>query len=215
MECQQLTDEDRTVSSEVPPPGPSLLSFFVRRGRPVYRPAPGIAVPCLEQVPGAHRFVVVPKERHCYRRAPQGVLRLRVAAWLDQPDAQGTRSHFLDTDDLAQLKALAAAALRDVAGLPEAAVREWIGLPTGSATRRVAIMSGVPSEDHQGDTRSTRRQIARGRRLWVRLAAWPWWAAVDAGEDVAAGMPRRWWELPRVVETHRTWLRLASDGTFI
>jgi hypothetical protein len=38
-------------------------------------------------------------------------------------------------------------------------------------------------------------------------------AVVDAGEDVAGGMPRGWWELPRVVDTHRTWLLLAADGT--
>src|SRR5215203_1852802 len=90
-------------------------------------------------------------------------------------------AHALDSGDLAQLRALAAAALRDVAGLSEAPVQEWIGPPTISSDRRRAILVGVPSKIAPGHTRSTRRQIARGRELWVQLAAWPWWAVLDAG----------------------------------
>ena len=94
-------------------------------------------------------------------------------------------------DELTELRALTAAALRDVAGRSVAAVQEWIGPPTIDPVRRTQIMAGIPSERHQGDTRSIRRRIARGRELWAQLAAWPWWAVVDAGESVAGGMPAR------------------------
>jgi len=212
MATPQPFYEDRRVDSPVPP-GPSLLSSFIERGRPVYRPAPGVAVPRLERVPAPEEFLVVPNELHRYRRAPEVVLRFRVASWLDQWEAQGSRAHALDADDLAQLRALAASALHDVAGLKQSAVKEWIGPPTVDGRRRTAILSGVPSTVHQGGTRSTGRQIARGRRLWVQLAAWPWWAIFDARGTVAGPLPTRWWEIPRVVETYRTWRLLRPDGS--
>jgi hypothetical protein len=182
-------------------------------------------VPRLEQVPGPDGILVVPPELHEYRQKPdrqlerrrrlggEPFLRPRVARWLDHPESGASEIDF-NRNELTELKALAAAALIDVAGLSQAAIQEWLR-PETSNERRPGIMAGVPAESHQGDTRSTGRRIERGRRLWIRLAAWPWWAVVDAGEDVAGGMPRRWWGLPRVIETHRTWLRLASDGTFI
>jgi hypothetical protein len=223
MRPQQPLDEDRKRGSPVPPPGPSLLSSLIRRGRPAYRPAPGIAVPRLEQVPGPDGVFVVPLELDEYRRTSdrqlefkrrlgdEPLLRPRVARSLDHPES-GAREIDFNRDELSELKALAAAALHDVAGRSQAAVQEWLS-PEISNQRQCGIMAGVPADSHQGDTRSTRRRIERGRRLWVRLAAWPWWAVVDAGEDVAGGMPRRWWELPRVVDTHRVWLLLAADGT--
>jgi hypothetical protein len=225
MRPRQPFEKDRKRSSPVPLPSPSLLSSFIRRGRPAYRPAPGIAVPRLEQVPRRDGVLVVPLELHesrqmCdpqlkRRRRFQGepLPRPRVARWLDRPESEARKIDF-NRDELSELEALAAAALRDVAGLSEAEVREWLS-PEISNQRQCGIMAGVPATCHQGDTRSTRRRIARGRRLWVRLAAWPWWPVVDAGGDVAGGVPRRWWELPRVAETHRTWLLLASDGTLI
>jgi hypothetical protein len=99
-----------------------------------------------------------------------------------------------------------------VVGLSVEAVKEWLALSSINVDRRKAIMAGAPSATHQGDMRSTRRQIARGRKLWVLLAAWPWWAVVDGGEVVAGGMPSAWWTLARIVETYQTWLRLAPDG---
>jgi hypothetical protein len=77
MEPQHLTHKDRKAVSPVPPPGARLLSGFVRRGRPVYRPAPGVAVPRLEQVPAPGGFLVIPNDLHRYRRTPEAVLRAR------------------------------------------------------------------------------------------------------------------------------------------
>jgi len=78
--------------------------------------------------------------------------------------------------------------------------------------RRRALMSGDRAEVN-GNTTVTGRRIREGRKLWVQLAAWPWWAVVDACGSLAGGMPARWWEMPRVVETYRTWRLLRPDGS--
>src|SRR5690606_1129328 len=118
----------------------------------------------------------------------------------------------LDSGDLAQLRQLAAAALHDVAGLRQAAVGEWIYRDIDTQ-RRVALMAGS-APDH-GDTRVVRRSIASGRKLWVRLAAWPWWAIADeVGEqNLVRELRGPWWKLARVVETYRLWEKLGPDGT--
>lgn len=203
MATWQPLEQDRRTDSPVPP-GASLLSSLIGRNRPVYRPAPGVAAPRLEQVPAPEGFLVIPNELHRYRRAPEAVLRFRVASWLDQLDAQGGRAHALDRDDRAQIRKLAGAALHDVAGLSQPQVMEWTNMPPIDNERRRALMSGAPTEVN-GDTTVTQRRIREGRKLWVQLAAWPWWAVVDAGETLTGGLPARWWEMSRVVETYRTW----------
>lgn len=185
------------------PPGPTLLSSFTRRNQDVYRPSPGVAVPCLRLAPGPDGYEVEPPQLHDFERAPGSVLRPRVASWLAQPRAQGSYADQLNGDDLAQLRDLAAAALLDVGGLSQAQAREWIEDPiTGS--RRTTLLSGA--EAAYGDPRSNRRRAARGRRLWVRLAAWPWWSIADAGHPMSGPLPTGWWTLPRVMETMRSWV---------
>jgi hypothetical protein len=211
VESSRPSGEDRGTAFAVPPPTSALMSAFVqaRPRRPVYRPAPGIAVPRLEQVPSGEGYLVVPVALHEFRRAPEAVLQPRVGAWLDQPDAQAARRHELDRRDLAQLSALAAAALHDIAGLSQRAVTEWFS-PTITWERRRALMRG--EDACHGDTRTTRRRIARGRKLWVQLAGWPWWPIDDSnGGDALSRLPKRWWELPRVVETYDTWTRSPTE----
>lgn len=172
-------------------------------------------MPQLQGVP-VGGFLIQPRQLADYRQAPESVLRQRVAAWVDQPIAQSSRAHTLDSRDLAQLTRLGAAALKDIAGLSRAAVCEWIGPPTISNERRRAIMAGEPSDQHQGgDLRATGRQIAEGRELWVRLAAWPWWSLADAGESVAGGLPGKWWELPRVREVLGAWTAIEPASLLI
>lgn len=131
------------------------------------------------------------------------MLRLRVASWMENPRAQGTRT--LDRDDRDQVRALSSAALTDIAGLSLLQVREWIEDPIDS-TRRRELMAGADPD--RGDTRSTVRRNGRGRLRWARLGAWPWWAIADAGFELSGRLPQRWWEIDRVAGTLEHWLAL-------
>jgi hypothetical protein len=133
--------------------------------------------------------------------------------WLDHVRS-GSRNVDFNRDELVQLKALASAALRDIAGLSEPAIAEWIdSREPVDAERRVLLLSGNEPDLHADDTSSIRRRIRTGRLLWVNLAAWPWWPIVIGGDAVKGGLPKQWWEMKRVTETYATWLRLRPDGT--
>jgi hypothetical protein len=183
-------------------PGPRLLSKFITSRRPLYRPVPGTAVPKLAQIPSDQGYLVVPPELYAYERAPSAVLRSHVTIWMHdggigqvpqraiQPD--------LDRDDRAQLRCLGAAAFHDIGRWSAEEIQDQIGTP-GSA----------------GQTRTIRRSIRKGRRLWVQIAGWPWWSIHDAFGSEALDQVldgERWWIGQRVIETYETWRRLAPDG---
>ena len=184
-------------------PGPQLLSVLINSSGPLYRPVPGTAAPKLAQAPSDQGYLVVPLELYEYERAPGAVLRSRVSIWMHdggigqvpqravQPD--------LDRDDRAQLRCLGAAAFHDIGGWSAEEVQNQIGTP-GSA----------------GQTRTIRRSIRKGRRLWAQIAGWPWWpiydeSGLDALDRVLDG--ERWWTGQRVVDTFEVWRRLAPDGS--
>jgi hypothetical protein len=179
------------------------MSSVLRKGRPVYRLAAGVAAPRLETVTSS-LGQVIPQELHAFRRAPESVLRLRVASWMENPLAQETRSVALDRNDRDQINALASAALTDIADLSLLQTREWIEDPIDSPRRR-ELMAGADPD--RGDTRSTVRRNTRGRQLWARVGAWPWWAIADAGFKFDGRLPQRWWEIDRIAETFSCWLR--------
>jgi hypothetical protein len=81
--------------------------------------------------------------------------------------------------------------------------------------RRTSLLTGDASLGHTGDSSHIRRRVRLGRALWVHLAAWPWWPIVDSGQSVAGGLPRKWWELPRVEQTLALWKRLGADGSMV
>ncbi len=84
-----------------------------------------------------------------------------------------TPQHLLAFEDLpqndhAQLRAMFVAHMRDIKGMSEE-----------------AIVEAVPA---YADERAARRAIARGRKLWRRLYAWPW-----RGFDEHGRPPANWW----------------------
>lgn len=205
------TGEGFPVLSSAPSPG--LMSLILRRNQSLYRPAPGVAAPRLDLVPGGDGHLVRPPALAEYERAPESVLHAHVAAWLAQPEAQVSRQRsanrrrpWLNQRDLWQLRDLTAAALADIAGLTQAAIREWIE-DSIAGPRRVELMAGA--DPMAGDTRSTRRRIERGRARWVRLGAWPWWPLVDAGQPIK-GAAAGWIGHPRAQGTFVQWMELQD-----
>jgi hypothetical protein len=183
--------------------------------RPVYRPAPGVAVPRLEEVPdgagGGYR--VIPNELYEFQRAPEAILHSGVAAWLEQPLAQ--RSRQLGQHDIAQLRRLTVAAVRDISGLTKGGAEEWIAVESPISNRRRRELMAGARDSHLVDRDGEKVRCREGRKLWVELAAWPWWAIVDELGPVGlrGGMPDRWWKLPRVIETFDSWARSGADDS--
>ena len=212
---QRSSKKDPSQCSEVPPPSGGLLSQIIgSAGRPTYRPGSGIAAPCLESVPSGQGYDVTPVELADFERSPTSVLRDRVATWLLQPLSQEEQAHSLDQDDLAQLKALRAAALRDIAGLSQVAVAEWIDGPSCPPVRRRALLHGAEAA-YWGETRVIRGRTATGRRLWASLGAWPWWPLAGglAGVDeLKGGLPREWWKRSDVIDTWNAWRAHPAPG---
>jgi hypothetical protein len=93
-------------------------------------------------------------------------------------------------------RCLYAAALWDILGLAWEKIAEHLGF------------SGKDSE------RSARRVISRGRELWSRIGAWPWWYFPPVGS-----IPREWRKhggSPHVKAAFATWAtgRIHSPGNF-
>jgi len=59
--------------------------------------------------------------------------------------------------------------------------------------------------------RAVRRDVAKGRRRWVAVGAWPWWAVARATSkpDLRGGLPSEWWEIDEVSETLSHYVRTA------
>lgn len=182
----------------------------------MYRPAPGIAAPRIERVLDDELGVeVVPRELHELRRAPEAILRPRIATWLDRPEAQPSQQYQLDGSDIGQIKALAAAALADIAGLRRAAVCEWITPPKSEhidGSRRRELLEGAePELMTDAEAKFTARKLREGRGLWVKLAAWPWWPLANAGFQVEHGLRSGWWRLEPVTQAFQDWMTLTVE----
>lgn len=96
------------------------------------------------------------------------------------------RRAYANSTSNAQLRSLVAAALRDIYDDP---------LDSREHDMTVCGLLGFSNERTASDS------ILRGRKLWVLLAAWPWWAL-----DYKGGrLPKNWRTLPRVAEAFAMW----------
>jgi hypothetical protein len=117
-----------------------------------------------------------------------------------------------------------AAVAEHLDGERNAAARVSAGPQSAAQLRRLSMaafmdLGGNKQEDvgdHYGAS-NARRDISIGRRLWVKIGAWPWWAIaaahVDGHEeewDFGRGLPADWHALPRAVETFHRWQAEAA-----
>ncbi|HEX7630210.1 MAG TPA: hypothetical protein VF431_07695 [Candidatus Methylomirabilis sp.] len=183
------------MGARTPPriaPGSELLALIKHMarqgcGRPVYRALDGIVIPGLRGTAEWHRHSRDPLNYH---------LRPEVAGYLDTGHPFAAESAMGKPHAIAQLRQLMVAVWKDL----------------GAETADVIY-------NHLGDTKDDRRaaqdvyrDARKGRSLWVKLGAWPWWpisAAYADGEDgplgLGRGLPAKWWELPRVIATFEAW----------
>lgn len=86
-----------------------------------------------------------------------------------------------------QLARLTAAVYRDIGGYRLIDIAEQI----------------AHGGNESSQTRAARRDVANGRRLWIAVGAWPWWAIARATgrPDLKGGLPPRWWEIHEVSDT--------------
>lgn len=86
-----------------------------------------------------------------------------------------------------QLARLTAAAYRDIGGNRLIDIAEQLGLGGNESSQ----------------TRSARRDVADGRRSWVAVGAWPWWAIARATgrPELKGALPPKWWEIQEVSDT--------------
>ncbi len=156
------------------------------RDRPVYRLGRA-AVPILTWT----------AEATLYQLDPRSVLKRPTALYL----STDTIASNLAAEEVAksshaaaEVRSLDAAVARDLAGQSEAALR--------------AARLGPTDYSDQDAERMDRRDVARGRRLWAAIGAWPWWTlAREAGsiKALAGKLPEQWWESPGVIATYRAW----------
>lgn len=166
----------RNTPQTCPPPGPKLWSLIevATRNRPVYRVADGILVPRLTWT----------AEATLYDIEPESVgIRADVAAHLDGERAGAQRASS-STRSCLQLARLTAAAYRDIGGNRLIDIAEQLGLGGNESSQ----------------TRSARRDVADGRRRWVAVGAWPWWAIARATgrPELKGALPPKWWEIQEV-----------------
>jgi hypothetical protein len=85
----------------------------------------------------------------------------------------------------APLRFLAAAALRDICAWgPEE----------------------ITAELFRDDPKSAKRAAKRGRLLWARLGAWPWWGAHHwFSQSPGSALPAAWWENSAATEALHDW----------
>ena len=126
-----------------------------------------------------------------YQSTPEALVRPETSLYIDTGHNAAVEDLVRTPSAYKEVRRLTAAAALDLGRTGRDVICEGLGL---------------------SDDRAVGRDVARGRRLWVTLGAWPWWAIAAAfadGEDgpwdFQQGMPDRWWELPRVVATFEAW----------
>jgi hypothetical protein len=190
--AQHPPANDRTEASAVTP-GDALRGAILeaaRAGRPAWPVLRGLKVPRLEQVPidvpyGDGRAYMPPGEAFLDRA--RLALHEDALLALETDNGLALSRAYANSTACAQLRALAAAALRDVCGYPL----------DDRDTGRPSVCGYLGF----GEKRAAGRAVTRGRTLWPKLAAWPWWALNPEGGP----LPRKWWAQPRVVETLDVW----------
>jgi hypothetical protein len=156
-------------------------------GRPTWPVLGGLKVPRLDSVPwdahGGGRVHVPPGEWYLQRAAREihedALLALR------SMDAIAVRRANENRLARGQLRALAAAALRDVCDYP-----------VSSKDADESVFDVLEYKDVRGASHA----VERGRELWPVLGAWPWWGLNPKGSARV-----EWWEDPRVVERFAVW----------
>jgi hypothetical protein len=155
------------------------------------------------------------------------------AVFLDAPSAESAGLVSARPHAVAQLRYLAAAALHDLHGWPlsheqvepsEYEVRGADGVRHDPSRKSIGAHLGYGLQYHDGvswrppqseeedreavsaDARAARRAVVRGRSLWAKLAAWPWWP-LAAGKHLAGlhSLPNDWWTIPDVVANWWAW----------
>lgn len=174
-------------------PGEDLRALILEtaeHGRPAWPVLRGLVVPRLTLVPVAVGYgdgwayvppgeaLSKPASSHLHSDA---LLLLETAHPTASAHAHANRSA------RAQLRALVAAALRDVCGYP-------IDAPSSDA-HSVCAYLGTQTPVVAS------KVVTRGRKLWAKLAAWPWWALNPQGGP----LPKDWWTQPRVIHTLEVW----------
>lgn len=180
-------------------PGEDLRVAILMAGRPTYPVLDGLAVPRLEHVPMCYamssraddeRRTALVRPAELNGRFP--LLDQETRRALLTPSEETVRLAVEKSHARGQLRFLAAAALRDVAGLDLLDVGRELGYvikdKRGRAVRHV-----------------TGRAADKGADLWRSLAAWPWWG-LPAGP-----LPEAWWELLDVIERFEVWRTAARQ----
>jgi hypothetical protein len=156
------------------PPGPKLAALI---DSAICRDRPGCWI---GRLPGSDRRLGVPNVRAVrftesgrHKLSPPvesllAVLPHRLVLVLESWDPVAFQQ--LRPQDHSAGRRLYAAALRDILGLPK---------------EEVAKQCGYGGEDL--GMRKAREAISRGRKLWSRVGAWPWWYFEPAGQP-----PRNW-----------------------
>lgn len=95
---------------------------------------------------------------------------------------------------LAKLLHLQAAVLRDVLAVSETEIAKL-------------LRYGVDSSERDRDgcdrtrSRSARDAVEKGRQLWAKVGAWPWWCY----QPPDGKLPDRWWSEPAIIEALAVW----------
>lgn len=185
-----------TVGAYSPPtfrPGSDLLEkIATERGTwAVFHALDGLSVPALENTAEWHR----------HRRNPWAFLKSATAEYLDTGHPITGERVLQKPHAFAQMRDLTAAAWLDIGG---AAIDDL----------RIHMRPDLASmHDRREGNKVVNSYARRGRRLWVKLGAWPWWPIASAWADGGKHpplsnwekLPSEWWRLPRVVKCWHAW----------
>lgn len=90
----------------------------------------------------------------------------------------------------AKVRFLTAAALRDILNLDEREIA-------------VQLEYEIDEVEHERDierSRAARAAVEKGRGLWAKLGAWPWWCSRPPGT-----LPSDWWHEAEVAKALHAW----------
>jgi hypothetical protein len=187
VEQHAESGKGKDVVQSCPPPGPKLWSLIevAARSQPVYRVADGLPIPQLTWTAEATRYDIEPESVG---------IRADVAAHLDGERA-GAQRVAASMRSRLQLARLTAAAYRDMGGNRLVDIAEHLAYGGNESSQ----------------IRAVRRDVADGRRRWVAVGAWPWWAVARATKksDLRGGLPSKWWEIHEVGETLTRYVRTS------
>jgi hypothetical protein len=170
-------------------------------GRPVWVVGDA-CVPRLTQVPVLRRdgtyAIAQPAEDALNARGRPWLLP-ELAMALDHLSEESASALLKNEDAKAQARWLIAAAYRDILRL-----RPWV--EDGGSWEHDPTQDSIASVLGYGSRDTARKAVRRGRDLWPRLAAWPWWPLRAGGYWPGRGpLPDPWWTLPLVAASFDAW----------